>query len=141
MFAVWATLRGIKLPDWNYFDHTPTRKIKGRFDELSKTRVFKESIPDWIDQLGLQELDEATWSKEMTYQNKQAEVILRTNTLKTSKKDLKAQLEVENIPTHEVPQYEDALVLDEKANVFKTCLLYTSPSPRDKRQSRMPSSA
>ena len=29
-------------------------------------------------------------------------------------------------------------------NIFKTlhvCLLYTSPSPRDKRQSRMPSSA
>ena len=25
--------------------------------------------------------------------------------------------------------------------VFHTCLLYTSPSPRDKRQSRMPSSA
>ena len=25
--------------------------------------------------------------------------------------------------------------------VIKTCLLYTSPSPRDKRQSRMPSSA
>ena len=24
---------------------------------------------------------------------------------------------------------------------IKTCLLYTSPSPRDKRQSRMPSSA
>ena len=24
---------------------------------------------------------------------------------------------------------------------FKDCLLYTSPSPRDKRQSRMPSSA
>ena len=26
-------------------------------------------------------------------------------------------------------------------NIFSTCLLYTSPSPRDKRQSRMPSSA
>ena len=25
--------------------------------------------------------------------------------------------------------------------IFYTCLLYTSPSPRDKRQSRMPSSA
>ena len=25
--------------------------------------------------------------------------------------------------------------------VYKVCLLYTSPSPRDKRQSRMPSSA
>ena len=28
-----------------------------------------------------------------------------------------------------------------KANSFRSCLLYTSPSPRDKRQSRMPSSA
>ena len=27
------------------------------------------------------------------------------------------------------------------AGADKTCLLYTSPSPRDKRQSRMPSSA
>ena len=28
-----------------------------------------------------------------------------------------------------------------KLDGFSTCLLYTSPSPRDKRQSRMPSSA
>ena len=31
--------------------------------------------------------------------------------------------------------------IDQLVNVFKDCLLYTSPSPRDKRQSRMPSSA
>ena len=36
LFAVWATLKGIKLPDWKYFEGTPSRKIKGRFDELSK---------------------------------------------------------------------------------------------------------
>ena len=30
---------------------------------------------------------------------------------------------------------------DEKNIVIQVCLLYTSPSPRDKRQSRMPSSA
>ena len=29
----------------------------------------------------------------------------------------------------------------DSANLILTCLLYTSPSPRDKRQSRMPSSA
>ena len=29
----------------------------------------------------------------------------------------------------------------EKDREVETCLLYTSPSPRDKRQSRMPSSA
>ena len=41
--------------------------------------------------------------------------------------------------------YLMAGVMSEKAgNVlapFSSCLLYTSPSPRDKRQSRMPSSA
>ena len=30
---------------------------------------------------------------------------------------------------------------DNRFNICKICLLYTSPSPRDKRQSRMPSSA
>ena len=30
---------------------------------------------------------------------------------------------------------------DRETKEHKTCLLYTSPSPRDKRQSRMPSSA
>ena len=34
------------------------------------------------------------------------------------------------------------LKLDRLANnPYRSCLLYTSPSPRDKRQSRMPSSA
>ena len=39
-------------------------------------------------------------------------------------------------------KYQTAMenVLQEK-EVYKSCLLYTSPSPRDKRQSRMPSSA
>ena len=35
----------------------------------------------------------------------------------------------------------DPAMLADKADPFATCLLYTSPSPRDKRQSRMPSSA
>ena len=34
-----------------------------------------------------------------------------------------------------------ALSLGAKAVLISPCLLYTSPSPRDKRQSRMPSSA
>ena len=85
MFAVWATLKGIKLPDWTYFENTPTRKIKGRFDELSKIRKFKESIPDWLDELGEKELGKDTWSKEMAALNQQADVILRVNTLKTTK--------------------------------------------------------
>ena len=120
LFAVWATLKGVKLPDWKYFEGTPSRKIKGRFDELSKDRKFRESVPDWIDELGVKELGEAKWTKELAMQNKQANVILRVNTLKTSKADLKLKLESENIETVEIDGYPYALQLKERANVFTT---------------------
>ena len=120
MFAVWATLKGIHLPDWKYFTGTPRRKIKGRFDELSKIRKFRESIPDWMDQLGLDELGEDLWTKEINKQNEQAEVILRVNTLKTTKKDLKLSLEAENIQADDIPNYPLALKLSERSNVFMT---------------------
>ena len=120
LFAVWATQKGIKLPDWKYFEGTPTRKIKGRFDEASKTRKIKESIPDWIDELGVKELGESLWSKELSKQNEQADVILRTNILKTTKKDLQLKLQSEEIETIEIEGYPLALKLVERANVFKT---------------------
>jgi 16S rRNA (cytosine967-C5)-methyltransferase len=120
LFAVWATLKGIKLPDWKYFENTPTRKIKGRFDEACKIRKIKESIPDWIDALGIKELGESVWSKELTKQNEQADVILRVNTLKTSKKELQLKLSAEHIETIEIKGYPNALKLLERANVFKT---------------------
>ena len=120
MFAVWATLKGIKLPDWKYFEDTPTRKIKGRFDELSKIRKFKESIPDWIDELGEKELGKAVWTKEIEALNEQADVILRVNTLKTTKEKLQAELFDLDIETEYLQDYPNALKLKERANVFTT---------------------
>ncbi|MDD7884850.1 RsmB/NOP family class I SAM-dependent RNA methyltransferase [Flavivirga sp. 57AJ16] len=120
LFAVWATLKGIKLPDWKYFESTPTRKIKGRFDELSKIRKIRESIPDWIDNVGLKELGEATWTKEIAMQNEQADVILRTNTLKITKEKLQDVLHDQGIETEFIKGYDAALKLTERANVFVT---------------------
>lgn len=120
LFSVWCVLRGIKLPDWNQIEPTPMRRIKGRFDELSKIRKFKESIPDWIDELGVKELGESIWTKEIASLNQQAAVIIRTNTLKTSKEKLKVQLASEGIETQAIKDYPDALKLVERANVFKT---------------------
>ena len=120
LFAVWATLKGIKLPDWKYFVGTPTRKIKGRFDELSKFRVFRESVPDWIDAIGVKELGENVWTKELAVQNKQADVVLRVNTLKTNKSQLIHDLNDEYIEVEAINGYPDALKLIERANVFKT---------------------
>lgn len=120
IFAVWAVLRGYPIPDWRQLDGTPERKIKGRFDELSKIRTFKESIPDWMDEIGVKELGEKVWSKEITAQNQPAKVILRVNTLKTTKEKLKAILMDLNIETVYLKDQPDALVLKERANVFLT---------------------
>jgi 16S rRNA (cytosine967-C5)-methyltransferase len=120
MFATWAVLRGYPIPDWRQLEGTPERKIKGKFDELSKIRTFRESIPDWMDELGVKELGEELWTKELAAQNKQAQVILRVNTLKTTKEKLRAILMDLNIETEFLKDQPDALVLKERANVFLT---------------------
>ena len=120
IFAVWAVLRGYTLPDWKYFEETPVRRIKGKFDELTKTRKYKESIPDWMDELGVKELGEEIWTKELAAQNQQAKVILRVNRLKTTKEKLRAMLMDLNIVTEFNKEYPDALILTERANVFLT---------------------
>lgn len=120
IFTVWAILRGYNLPDWKYFEGAPARRIKGRFDELSKIRKYRESIPDWMDELGSKELGVKNWEKELSAQNEQAKVVLRVNTLKTTREKLRAVLMDLDIDT-EIPQeYPDALILKERANVFMT---------------------
>ena len=59
-----------------------------------------------------------------------------------------AGIEVEDIirfdhenKTYCVYKLEDGYYATDGLCTHETCLLYTSPSPRDKRQSRMPSSA
>jgi 16S rRNA (cytosine967-C5)-methyltransferase len=120
IFAVWATLKGIKLPDWKYFESTPTRKIKGKFDELSKIRVYRESIPDWLDEVAVSEIGKELWTKELAALNQQASVILRTNTLKTTKEELQAELFDLEIETETIKGYSSALKLSERKNVFVT---------------------
>ncbi len=118
-FAVWAVLKGYSLPDWKQFAGTPSRRIKGKFDECQKVRKIRESIPDWMDEVGSKELGE-TWDKEIKELNKQAKVVLRVNQIKISRNDLKKRLAEENIETEYIKGYPDALVLTERKNVFLT---------------------
>lgn len=120
LFAVWAVMRGYPIPDWRQLEDTPQRKIKGRFDELSKIRKYRESIPDWMDELGVKELGETLWTKEVAAQNEPAQVILRVNTLKTTKQKLRAILMDLDIETDYLKDQTEALVLKERANVFMT---------------------
>lgn len=118
-FTVWAILKGYNLPDWKQFEGTPTRRIKGKFDELQKQRKFKESIPDWLDELGEKELG-VKWESEINALNEQAKVILRVNTLKTNRSFLKKLLATDSIETEIIKSQPDALILTERKNVFLT---------------------
>ena len=119
LFTVWATLKGIQIPDWPQFENTPTRKIKGKFDELSNIRKYKESVPDWLDNLGEIELGKK-WDKEIHALNQLADVILRVNTLKTTKEKLQNNLQELEIETESIKGYPQALKLVKRTNVFLT---------------------
>ena len=119
LFTVWATLNGIAIPEWKQFEDTPTRRIKGKFDELSKIRKYRESIPDWLDELGQKELGKK-WDNEIAALNQQADVVLRVNTLKTTVEKLQNELADLEIETEILKNYPDALKLKERANVFTT---------------------
>jgi 16S rRNA (cytosine967-C5)-methyltransferase len=118
--AVWIVLKGHEVPAWEEYFNTPVRRIKGKFDELSSDLKYRESIPDWLDELGRKELGEELWAKEMAALNKQADVVLRTNTLKTDIKTLQEKLLAEEIQTTTDERFPDALILKERANVFQT---------------------
>ena len=117
LFAVWATLRGITIPDWKQIEPVPTRRIKGKFDELSKIRKYRESIPDWLDDLGLEVLKKS-WDNEIAALNKQAPVVLRANSLRTTPKNLRDTLADQEIDTIIPKGYPDAVQLVERKNVF-----------------------
>ena len=119
LFTVWATLKGYPIPEWKQFEKTPTRRIKGSFDSLIKIRKFRESIPDWMDELGEKELGKQ-WDKEIHALNEKAQVILRVNTLNTSLKQLQHALQDDGIETKTIKGYPDALQLLERKNVFIT---------------------
>lgn len=120
IFSVWAVLKGIQLPNWKEFENTPTRRIKGKFDSLVKIRKFRESIPDWLDRTGCDELGENRWTSELSALNEKANVIIRANSLKINVNDLKKELQKEDIQVEKINGFPEALKLRERKNLFKT---------------------
>lgn len=94
-------------------------KLLQRYEEGKQIRKIRESVPDWLDELGEQELG-ARWEKELVVLNKQAEVIIRVNSLKTNKRYLTEKFAEQNISVKENATYPDALILEERKNIFLT---------------------
>lgn len=109
----------ITLPPWKEFEGINKYKVAERLEKASGIRVMRESIPDWLDKVAYEELREQ-WEKELPELNKQAEFIIRVNTLKTSLKDLQEALKEENTRTSPIPNHPDALLVEERKRIFTT---------------------
>lgn len=119
VFVAWAVINDYYLPDqWGEVGtQTPAGTIKKTYNRLREERKFKESIPDWLDELGEKELGE-NWDIEISALNQQAPVVLRVNTLKATIDELQASLAADGIETTRLDKYPDALQLVQRKNVF-----------------------
>ncbi len=121
LIAVFLISRNFELPNWQEFEHLKTDEIEKKLAESANVRAIRESIPDWLDDVGLNELG-PIWEPELKALNQKASVVLRVNTLRMDKKTLKTSLDKMEIQTIESEDSPDALVLLEKKNVFNTDL-------------------
>lgn len=119
LLAGWCALNGVDLPAWDEFKGVNVKKVRDEEQKARAVRRVRESIPDWLDALGEQELGKL-WDKELQALNEEAEVVLRVNTLKISKRELYERLEEEEVLTEPLEEFPDALVLEERQNVFGT---------------------
>jgi len=116
-FAIYLLLNNTELPDWEELSQLNKESTILKLNELKSIRKFRESYPDWLDSLMLDELGEAVWEQEACALNQEASVVLRVNTLKTSKEKLKQLLAQQAIQTEYINTSVDALKLVKRQNL------------------------
>lgn len=118
LVACWMVLNNFTLPDWEEFKAVNTDSIKSKVSVLIQQRKYKNSIPDWLDKMGMAAFGEAAWEKEIASLNTPAAMIVRVNTLKTSAEELKDTLKKKyQIITHNIPDYPNALIFEKKQSL------------------------
>jgi 16S rRNA (cytosine967-C5)-methyltransferase len=118
LFGTYWILQGKGLPDWQEFKALDPQKIKARYEALLSNRALRQSIPEWLDEMGAFLLGEK-WDREIDTLNQQAEVVLRVNTLKITREQLAKRLAEDGIETYAPKGYKDALVLAKRQNIYK----------------------
>lgn len=120
--CAWYQIRGeFELPDWMPVLKMSATELTQKFYDENLLRPIKESIPDWLELIGSQELREQ-WPIELSALNQTAPLVIRVNTLKMNKQKLIGQLAKTNISAQEIQGYPDAILVLDKVNLFQTSL-------------------
>jgi 16S rRNA (cytosine967-C5)-methyltransferase len=119
LFGTLTLLKGEDLGEYKSLNELPVDSISERLKKFKNVRKIRESYPDWIDNICAKELGK-DWDAIATALNKPSNMVIRANTLKTSREKLKDLLEHEGIETTEQELSPDALQLVFSRNVFRS---------------------
>ncbi len=119
LFAGYLLWKNIPLPQWEEFTSIDQNNIMKENGSKLSERKIKESIPDWLDELGEKELGNK-WDAEIAALNKEAPVILRANTLKISREALQQKFLEIGIQTFPLDFTSDGLLVEQRQNLFQT---------------------
>lgn len=117
LIGIHLLLDGNQLPDWKEFAGLDKHSIEDSLRLAREQRALRESIPDWLDELGEAQLGE-TWPATIAALNEQAPVVLRVNRLKSDPAALTGSLATDGITVEPIAQ--DALLVTERKNLFRT---------------------
>jgi 16S rRNA (cytosine967-C5)-methyltransferase len=120
LVGAWLIINENELPAWEEFSAVNKNKILEDYSKAKLIRKYRESIPDWLDEIGSKELGENVWEKELHELNKEAQVVLRVNALKINRVQLHRLLEEASIETSPIGDYVDALLLVKRQNLQQT---------------------
>ena len=100
-----------ELASWPELDSLDVAQLRARLAQQDLPRAIRQSVPDWLDELGQEQLGER-WDEELEALNHEASVVLRANTLVTSRDQLQRELRESNIESNSIEGVPDALQLE-----------------------------
>ena len=117
LVGIHLLLHGYTLPDWREFTGLRMGDLQAPLAAARQVRALRESIPDWLDEVGEEQLGEE-WTATLAALNEPAPVVLRANRLKATPAEVATALAAEEIQTE--PIGADALRVTERRNLFRT---------------------
>ena len=119
VFGAWLIIQNPEdtLPEWPEFRGLNATTIRAQLEIAKLSPAVRESIPDWLFELGARELGDH-WSSALHAMNEQAPVVVRANTLKTTREALMKKFAEIDVITRPAPETHDGLILSERKNIF-----------------------
>ena len=116
----WLDLNNNDIPSWKEWDKFDTQKFKTKYLVKDKPGVLLYSIPDWLDEVGTEQLGKEKWEKELSAINDTAPVTIRANIFKNDVHALMKLLTEEGVETTLIEGVPHALLVNKRQNIFIT---------------------